>query len=38
VIGAVLATLLAIHVGFSGVIVLAAVLYCLAATVFPRAP
>ena len=36
VIGAVLATLLAIHLGFSGVIVLAAALYGLAAMAFPN--
>lgn len=35
VIGATLATVLAIHFGFSGVILLAIALYCLAAAAFP---
>ena len=35
VIGATLATVLAIHFGFSGVVILAIVLYCLAAATFP---
>ena len=35
VIGATLATLLAIHFGFSGVVILAITLYCLAAAAFP---
>jgi hypothetical protein len=33
--GATLATLLAIHLGFNGVIGLAAALYCVAAATFP---
>lgn len=36
VIGATLATVLAIHVGFSGVVVIAMLLYALAAATFPR--
>lgn len=35
VIGATLATVLAIHLGFSGVIIIAMLLYALAAAVFP---
>lgn len=37
VIGATLATVLAIHLGFSGVLVVAMLLYALAACVFPGA-